>query len=145
MHDAGFPTKFFHRFDGSAGKKYAAFVVCFRRQVGFQSFVRSALEVVFVVDEIYLHSCWLQRGDFDDQRMVGVVDDQVHAGKTDHFVQLVSAFVYTSVFGHECAHLEAPFLDSFRNFQSGFCHFRFGEIRHDFLIEKQNSVVHRRV
>ena len=42
----------------------------------------------------------------NDKRMVGVVDDEIHAGKTYHFVKLVATLVDTSVFRGECPHLK---------------------------------------
>ena len=63
-----------------------------------------------VVDKIYLHSCCLQRCNFNNQRMVGLVDYKVHTRETYHFVQLVTSFVYKAPFRGENPYLAATLL-----------------------------------
>lgn len=72
------------------------------------------VEVVIVVDEVYLHTCRLDRGNLDDERVIGIVNDEVHAGESYHFMQLVSAFVDISPFGHKRSDFSAFFLNSLR-------------------------------
>ena len=72
------------------------------------------------VDKIDLHPGCLNGGDLDDQRVIVVVDYQIHTGKTDHFVELVSTFVYVSETWHEGTDLFSPFLNPLRQISSNF-------------------------
>ena len=68
-------------------------------------------EEVIVIDEVDLHSGFLDRGDLDDQGVVGVVDDEVHSRQADHFVKLVAPFVDDTVSRHENPDFLALFLN----------------------------------
>ena len=115
MYDVGFPTQLLDGFNGTAHEEDAALVVQFGRKFCFQTFVRIALEIVVVVNEVHLHSGGLQCGNFDNQRVVGVINNQVHTRETDNFMQLVASFVDASVFWHECSHFVASFLHAVRH------------------------------
>ena len=65
MDNRGVPTKFFDGFDHAAGEEDNSLVVFGREDVGFKPSYGVALEIVFVVDELYLHPSWLQSGNFD--------------------------------------------------------------------------------
>lgn len=68
--------------------------------------------------------------------MVVVIDDDVHAAETNHFVELVAPFVYGSEFGHEGSDFEASFLHSLRERASEFCSLSRGDIGSDFLADE---------
>lgn len=68
------------------------------------------LEEIIVVYKIDLHPRRLDGGDFDDQRVVRVVNDYVHARKPDYLVKLISAFVHIAETWHERADLLALLL-----------------------------------
>lgn len=73
-----------------------------------------ALEEVLVVNEVDLHPGTLDGGYLDDERVIVLVDDQVHSGKTDDLVELVSAFVDQSESGHKRPNLTSFLLDALR-------------------------------
>ena len=99
------------------------------------------LEVVIVVNEIYLHARGLQGRHFDDELMVGIVDDDIHAGEADYFVELVAPFVDISVFGHERAHFVAFFEYGLRKDAGYVGQWRLREIGGDFLCYVQYFIV----
>ncbi len=113
MDYAGIPAEFADGLNDAPGEENGAFVVfggvVFYFELGIYGCGR-VVEVVVVVNKVDLHSRRLQSGYLDDKRMVGVVDDYVHAGETDYFVELVSALVDTAVFRHESTHLDTSFL-----------------------------------
>lgn len=78
-----------------------------------------------VVDKVNLHAGRLYGSYFNDKRMVGIVNDKVHAGETYHFVQLVSALVDVSPFGHKRSDFSAFFLDCLRQVSANKGHFGF--------------------
>lgn len=69
-----------------------------------------SLKIVIIIDEIDLHPCTLDRCNFNNKRMIGIVNYQVHTGKPDHFVKLVSSFVNTAISRHESTYLLSPLL-----------------------------------
>ena len=71
-------------------------------------------EVFLVVDEVDLHAC---RGDgayLDDELVVAIVDDEVHAGKADDLMELMFAVVHLAEFRHEDPDFASNFLRSGR-------------------------------
>ena len=59
------------------------------------------------------------------KRVVGIIDDKIHAGETYHFMQLVSAFIDVSPFGHKCSDFSAFFLNCLRQISAHKGHFGF--------------------
>ena len=59
------------------------------------------VEIIFIVDEIYLHPGSGNGSHLDDERSVHIVDDDIHARKSDYLMKLVLPFVDASVSGHE--------------------------------------------
>ncbi len=114
VHDVGAPAELADGLDSASDEENGAFVVYFGPVYGFMLCRVVAVEKVIVVDKIYLQACGLQCGHFNDERVVGVVNDNVHARETNHFVQLVASLVDGSVFRHECAHFGALFLKALR-------------------------------
>jgi Ni2+-binding GTPase involved in maturation of urease and hydrogenase len=57
-----------------------------------------------------------QRRHFNDERVIVVVHNDVHARQSDHFVQAVSAFVHGTVSRHQDAHFVAIFLKQLGQF-----------------------------
>ena len=51
-----------------------------------------AFEKIFVVKKINLQPGAGQRSNFDDERVIVVVNNDVHAGKADDFVEAVAAY-----------------------------------------------------
>ena len=98
------------------------------------------MEIVLIVDEIDLHSCCRNRRDLDHERSVDIVDDYVHSGKSDDFVELILALVDTAVSRHEGSDLLFPFLNSLRKVSSDLGYIRFREIWTHLRIDKQNPL-----
>jgi hypothetical protein len=75
-----------------------------------------------------LYGCY-----FDDERMIGFINDQIHSTETNDFVKLVSPFVDVAKLGHECPDFLSSFLYALgkgsRKMRSG-CDF---QIRRNFL------------
>ena len=69
-------------------------------------------KVFVVIDEINLHASLLDRRYLDDQGMIGIVDDQVHAREPDHLVKLVASFVDQAKSRHEGADLVSGVLNA---------------------------------
>ena len=106
MHDGRVPAQFLDRFEHAAREEDGALVV-----VGEPPCIvgkhRLAREIVVVVD---LHAGGRDRRHLDDELMVVIVDDQVHARKPDHLVKLVPPFVDATVTRHERPDLVSPLL-----------------------------------
>ena len=114
VDDVGTPTQFLHRFQYAAGIEDGTGIIVFILFTIFVCYLQAVLKVVIVVDEVYLHTCRLDRGNLDDERVIGIVNDEVHAGESYHLMQLVSAFVDISPFGHKRSDFSAFFLNSLR-------------------------------
>ena len=75
----------------------------------------------------------LQGSDLDDQGVVGIIDDDVHAREPDHLVQLVAALGYHAVFGHEGTLLDAMLFDALGEQAANLRQAPFGNVGRDFL------------
>ena len=130
------PTQFFDGFQHTARKEnHAVVVVAEFFAIGING--RAApTEIVVVVDKIDLHACRWQRGNFDNQRMVAVVDYQVHAGQALYLVQLIATLVDYAVTRHKNADFTTLLLHILRQFATHTRHYRFRQIRHQFLYNK---------
>ena len=79
VNDVGSPAQFLYRFEYAACIEDCAFgVVCILITVFIVKHL-PLVEVVVVVDEVYLHACGLNACHFDDERMVRIVDDDVQS------------------------------------------------------------------
>ena len=56
-----------------------------------------------------LQSCHL-----DDERMVGIIDDDIHSRQPDHLMKLVAALGNHSILGHEGALLDTLLFHALR-------------------------------
>src|SRR5512135_230971 len=118
MNNVGGPSQFLHSLDHSAGKEEGTLVIIIELLAGSVSHSMFSLEIILVVDEINLHPGRLYGCDFYDQRMIGVVDDEIHPGKPDHLVQLVPSLVYAAIARHKCPNLFPSVLNSLREIPS---------------------------
>ena len=100
MDDIRCPALFLHCFQDSSGKEDCTFVVISEESAFCIAEDTLAVEVVFIVDEIYLHTgssgCYL-----DDQRSVDIVDHDVHSRKSDDFMELVLPFIDAAISWYE--------------------------------------------
>ena len=80
-----------------------------------------SLEEVFIVDEIYLHAGCLNGRYLNDQRVIGIINDEIHTRKPDYFVQLVAAFINATELGHESPNFTTAFLYALRQVSAYRC------------------------
>ena len=113
MDDFRCPTQLTHRLQYAATKENRALIV-----IGiFTAFIFVTLatgEVIIVVDEVYLHPCSRNRSHFDEERMVGIIDDEVCAAQANNFMQLITPLVNLSQLGHKRASLISVRLEILR-------------------------------
>ena len=110
MDKVGLPCQLADSLQGAAAEEKDALVVGGAQDALLVVDVAKAIEILLVVDEVNLHP---RRGDgahLDDELVVAVVDDKVHARQPDDFVQLMLAFVDLVEPRHEDANLPPDFL-----------------------------------
>ena len=80
MHESGVPAQFLHSLHHTAYEEHRALVVVLGREAYFKvGGCLCAQEVVFVVDEVYLHACGQECGNLDYEWMVGIVNLDIQA------------------------------------------------------------------
>ena len=137
MDDVRRPVEFLHRFDDATGEEDATAVVVLAKHallVIHQVFFLR--EEIVVVDEINLHSRFLDGGHLDNERVVGVVDDEVHTRKANHLMELVPPLVDDAVAGHENPDFLSAFLCGLGQITTDEAHRGFRQIGCDFLMDK---------
>jgi hypothetical protein len=60
-----------------------------------------AMKKLLVINKVHLQSDLGNTRHLDDQRVVCVVNNQIHSAQTDHFVQLMAALVDFTIPGHK--------------------------------------------
>ena len=110
MYDVGAPAELAYGLDSSPDEENSAFIVNVGPVDGFVLGGVVAVEKIVIVDEVYLQTGGLKCCNLNDEGVVGVINDDVHARQTNHFMELIAALVYSTVFGHESAHFGAFFL-----------------------------------
>lgn len=95
----GTPAKFLHGFQYTTRIEDSAAVVVVILYAVFVHSLHPILEIIIIIDEIYLHTCGLDRSYFYNKGVVSIIDNQVHTGEANHFVQLVPALVNVSPLG----------------------------------------------
>ena len=139
VDDVGFPAELLDGLKHAPCEEDRPFVVVlefFAFSVPVDEF---AMEVVFVVDEVDLHPGGRDGRDFDDQRAVGVVDDEVHPRQADDFVQLIPSFVDRSIPGHERPDFLAALLNPLGKESSRYSYVCFRHIGEDLGAHEQDS------
>ena len=86
-----------------------------------------ALEVLVVVDKVDLHARRWNGRYLDDERMVRVVNQEVHAGKTNHLVKLVTALVNFAKTRSENANLSSLLMHCLREISAYRAHLGRGQ------------------
>lgn len=114
MDYVGCPSELFDSLEHAARKKYGPFSIVFMENAVFVPVNAFSVEVVFVVNEVNLHSCSRYGGDLYDERPVHIVDNDIHARKADYLVQLVFPFIDASVSWHEGPDFFSSFLNALR-------------------------------
>ena len=138
MNHIGHPTQFLHGLEYTARIKYGTLgIVCVLRSVLIGAHL-SFVKIIIVVDEIDLNASGLNGSHFDDERVIGLIDDDVHSRQANHFVQLVTALVDIAPFRHKRADLVSTFLNALRQLATDRGHLRLGNVRYHFLRDVQN-------
>lgn len=103
---------------------------------------RTILVVILIINKIDLDARLRYGSHLDDERMIRVVDDQIHTRESDHLMQLATPFVDRAPLRHEGSYLESGFLHFGRHQTSHLCHLRLGDVRGGFLVDKQYFLCH---
>ena len=99
-----------------------------------------SVEVVFVVNEIYLNTfCCGNGSNLDDNRSVHIIHDNVHSRESDDLMELVLSFVDAAVARHATTEYLLPFLNALREVSSYLGDFSFRKIRIYLRIDEQHS------
>ena len=96
-------------------------------------------EVVLVVDEVDLHPGRGDGSDLDDERVIGVVDVEIHSAETDDLMELVTALVDDAEPGHEDTDFAAALVDALRDLPGGFADIAFREKRLNCLTDVKDA------
>lgn len=140
MDDVGRPVEFFHRFNHAAREKHTTEVVVLAENaVVVADLVLFLRKKIVVIDEVNLHPRLLNRCHLYDERVVGIVDDEVHSREADDLMQLVAALVDGAIAGHENTDFLAVFLRGLGQVSANEAHLRFRQIGGDFLMNEKYS------
>ena len=112
------PSELLYCLKDTSCEEYSSFAVILEEFTIFVIIDLLSVKVVFVVDEIYLHSCCRDRCHLDNKRSVHIIDDDVHSRETDHFVKLVLPFIDAAIARHEGSDFLLSFLDALRKISS---------------------------
>ena len=133
MDDIRHPTQFLYRFKHTAGVENSAFNIV---NIFFTLFINkhcAFVEIVIIVNEIYLHASSLNACHLDDEWVVCIINNNIHSRQTNNFVQLIASLVNDTPSWHKCANLVAIFLNELGESASHERHTAFWNIRCDFL------------
>ena len=140
VNDVGRPVEFFHRFNHATREEHTTEVVVLAENaVVVADLVLFLRKKIVVVDEVNLHPRLLNRCHFDDERVVGVVDDEVHTRQANHLMQLVATLVDGAITGHEDTDFLAALLRGLGQVTANEAHLRFRQIGGDFLMNEKYS------
>ena len=131
------PSEFLYGLKYSSCKEDSSFPVVLEVISRFVAIYALAVEIIFIVNEIHLHSRCRNRRNLDYERSVYFIDDDIHTRQTDNFVKLVLSFVDATIAWHEGTDLLLPLLNALRKVSADVCYIRFREVRCDFRIDEQ--------
>ena len=135
------PAQLLDGLEDAAGEEDRTLVVVFEGLAGSVAERLLAAEIVLVVNEVDLDARGRDGGDLDDQGPVHVRDDDVHAGKADHLVELVLPLVDTAEPGHERSDFTLALLDALRQITADIGDIRLREIRVDLGVDEKDSLL----
>ena len=105
MDDIGHPTQLLDSFQYATSKENGTLtIVCIVNAVLVNSHLTLG-EIIVVINEIDLDACLGDRGHFDNQWVVCIVNNQIHTRETDDLMQLSAALIDIAPFGHERTNL----------------------------------------
>jgi len=79
MDNVRSPTQFSDSFYDTAAEENTSFIIVFK-EVTICIFDKGlALEIFFVINKINLHAAGLNGSNFDYQRMIGIINNDVHS------------------------------------------------------------------
>ena len=120
MDDVRRPVQLLDGFNNSFGKENRPFVIVREQIPVLIGKNRLSPKIFLVVNEVDLHALLGDRGHFDDQGHVHVVDDQIHSRQTDYLVQLMSPLIDHSKSRHEHPNLGTLVMHLLWHFKSHF-------------------------
>jgi hypothetical protein len=118
VDEVGYPPEFFDGFQCAADVENTACVVVFKLFAGVGTDISLTFEKVFIINEIYLHTCGLYGGYFDGEGVIGIADNEIHTGEAYDFVELVTPVINGAELGHERPYLFPSLLNSLRQFSA---------------------------
>ena len=128
VYDVRSPAQLLYRLQNAAGKENGPLVIVGKELSVLVTVELLSLEVILVVDEVHLRPCLGNGGNLDNQRTVGIVDYEVHAGEPDDLVKLVLALVDAAVAWHESTDFLVFLLCSLREIAAYGSYFTLGKI-----------------
>ena len=114
VDDVWSPPELLYSLKYSAGKEYGSFSVILEELAAIVAIDALAVEIVLIINEIYLDSGSRNRCNLDHKRSVDIVDDDIHSREADHLMKLVLSLVDASISWHEGSDLLLSLLDSLR-------------------------------
>ena len=112
MNHVWSPSELLHCLQDTAGKEDRSLAVILEELAAFIAVDALAVEIVLIINKVYLNSGGRNRCNLDHKRSVDIVDDDVHSRKTDHLMKLVLSLVDTAVSRHECSDLFLTLLNT---------------------------------
>jgi hypothetical protein len=107
MYHVGRPSEFTNGFYGSFTEKNHSVLVIIIEFSGLVLKHEFSLEEFFIIQKIYLEPGSWQRSNFDDQRVIVIIDDDIHTGQPDDFVKTMPPFIDAPEARHQYPYLHA--------------------------------------
>ena len=114
MDDVWGPAQFSDCFQNAASEKNRALIIACDQFVLVVKSRDFFLKVLLVVDKVHLDAGRGYRGHLDYQRVVRVVDIEVHPAEANHLVELVATLIDDAEAWHEHANFTAFLVYSLR-------------------------------
>ena len=79
MNNIGHPTQFLHRFQHTTRIEDGTFDVVNIFSTLVINKHTTFVEIIIIIDKIYLHTCCLNTCHFDNKWVVGIINNDIHA------------------------------------------------------------------
>src|SRR5690606_32160902 len=99
------PVKFLDGFDDTSREENGAFIII-NKSISFVISIKLlSLEILIIINKINLKSFAWQRSYFYNQRLVKIINNNVHPGKTNHLMKLKFTFADLAKSWHKNAYI----------------------------------------
>ena len=115
MYYIGSPPELLDRLKNTACKEYGPFAVVFVEISVLIVIDVLPVEIVLVVNEIDLHSRRQKGGHLDNERMVCIINNQIHTRQAYDLVKLIATLVDATVFRRKCSYFKFFAMNSLRD------------------------------